>query len=320
MRHIDPTTIPHEESHRYLLAGVAPRPIAFVGTVNKEGVPNLSPFSFFNAFGANPPVIAFSPAYRGTDGSPKHTFLNIKETGEFTVSAVTYSMVGQASLASSNFDAGVDEWVKSGFTKLPSHRIAPPGVAESPMVMECKLLHHIDLGGKPASGNLMIGEVVMFHIKESVFNGKYLDAHRLDLVARMGGPLYCHANEAAIFTLPKPAGIGVGFDGLPDDVRTSPWLTGNELARLAGVAQLPTPEAVSAYWAGVRERAASLNDADDLDIEQRAANPERMEEVAAAMSRDRNAEGEREWRHRAARAHLQAGSVEQAWLCIGAGG
>lgn len=315
MRHIDPSTIPHEESHRYLLAGVAPRPIAFVGTASADGVPNLSPFSFFNAFGANPPVIAFSPAYRGTDGAPKHTFLNIKATGEFTVSIVTYSMIGQVSLASSNFAEGVDEWVKSGFTKLPSHRIAPPGVLESPMVMECRLLHHIDLGGRPASGNLMIGEVVMFHIKESAFNGKYLDAERLDLVARMGGPFYCRATGSAIFALPKPTGIGVGFDGLPDDVRLSPWLTGNELARLAGSSRLPTTEAVTSYWDHVRERA--IHEADDLDIEVRIANAERMEEIAVRMARDGNRDGEREWRHRAASAHLRADDLERAWLCVG---
>lgn len=314
MRHIDPTAIPYEEAHRYLLAGVAPRPIAFVGTLDEKGRPNLSPFSFFNAFGANPPVIAFSPAYRGTDGTPKHTFLNIKFSGEFTVSVVTYSMVGQVSLASSSFAEGVDEWVKAGFTKLPSHRIAPPGVAESPMVMECKLLHHIDCGAKPASGNIMIGEVVMFHIKESVFNGRYLDAERLDLVARMGGPLYCRASGPALFTLAKPTGVGIGFDGLPDDVRTSPWLTGSELAQLAGVLEIPSRDSVASYWSDIRARGAVA--ADDLVIEARSAGAERMEEIAAGAANDGDLERAREWRHRAAAVHLRNGDLERAWMCL----
>jgi flavin reductase (DIM6/NTAB) family NADH-FMN oxidoreductase RutF len=270
MRHIDPSTIPHVESHRYLLAGVAPRPIAFVGTLDNDGRPNLSPFSFFNAFGANPPVVAFSPAYRGTDGTPKHTFLNIQATGEFTVSVVSYAMVHQANLASSEYEAGVDEFVKAGFTKHPSTKIRPFGVAESPMIMECKLLHHIDLGGKPASGNLMVGEVVMFHIKESVFDGKYPTPDRLDLVARMGGPYYCRASGDAVFTLPKPEVNGIGFDKLPPEVTSSLVLTRGDLAMLAGVAELPDSESVKTYW---RERMAQpRTDVDDIEVELRTGD------------------------------------------------
>jgi flavin reductase (DIM6/NTAB) family NADH-FMN oxidoreductase RutF len=315
MRHIDPDTIPHAEAHRYLLSGVAPRPIAFVGTMDSEGRPNLSPFSFFNAFGANPPVIAFSPAYRGTDGTPKHTFLNIKETGEFTVSVVSYSMVEQVSLASSDFAEGVDEFVKSGFTKLPSTKIKPYGVAESPMVMECRLLHHIDLGGKAASGNLMIGEVVMFHIKESVFDGKYMDAERLDLVARMGGPLYCRASGSAVFTLAKPTHVGIGFDALPESMRNSSVLTGNDLARFAGVAELPDMRGVAEFW-HMRLNEPMTTPPDDLEVELRVRNHEQA--IDALVMRVREGATIKDLTpdfHRIAQIALRNGDLDRAWEC-----
>lgn len=318
MRHIDPSTVPHAESHRYLLSCVAPRPIAFVGTLDAEGRPNLAPFSFFNAFGANPPVIAFSPAYRGVDGTPKHTFLNIKATGEFTVSAVTYSMVEQVSLASSDFAAGVDEWLKAGFTKLKSQKINPPGVAESPFVMECRLLHHIDLGGGPASGNLMIGEVVMFHIKESAFDGQYPSADRLDLVARMGGPLYCRASGAAVFTLPKPTHVGIGFDALPDDVRSSTVLTGSDLGKLAGISALPDAALVAERWQTML-RELPVTTSDDFETELRVGSPERA--LEALLSQIQTEQSERtaaEYTaafHRLARLFLATHQIERAWEC-----
>ncbi len=316
MRHIDPATVPHAESHRYLLGGVAPRPIAFVGTLDAEGRPNLSPFSFFNAFGANPPVIAFSPAFRGSDGTPKHSFLNIKATGEFTVSVVSYAMVEQASLASSEYPADVDEFIKAGFTKLPSHKIKPPGVAESPMVMECRLLHHIDLGGKAASGNLMIGEVVMFHIRESAFNGRYLDANRLDLVGRMGGPLYCRASGAAVFTLAKPTHVGIGFDALPDRVLRSTVLTGNDLAKLAGSAMLPDGGAIRDFWQE-RLTVAPESSPDDLEIELRTGNPEGGVDVLAARLRGGATADDLETDlHRVAQVFLRLDQIESAWQCV----
>lgn len=316
MRHLDPAVISPAESHRYLLGGVAPRPIAFVGTLDAEGRPNLSPFSFFNAFGANPPVIAFSPAYRGTDGTPKHTFLNIKATGEFTVSVVSYAMVEQASLASGEYAEGVDEFTKAGFTKLSSHKIAPPGVAESPMVMECRLLQHIDLGGKPASGNLMIGEVVMFHIHESAFNGNYLDADRLDLVGRMGGALYCRASGSAVFTLAKPVHAGIGFDALPEHVLRSTVLTGNDLAKLAGAEHLPDPDTLRAAW---NELITQAPDAvpDDLEIELRTGNADRaLAFLAARMRQGASAEELQYDLHRTAQVFLHSNKLEGAWLAV----
>ncbi len=313
MRVIDPSTIPHAEAHRYLLTCVAPRPIAFVGTLDAEGVPNLAPFSFFNAFGANPPVIAFSPAYRGIDGTPKHTFLNIKETGEFTVSVVSYSMVEQVSLASGDYEAGVDEFVKAGFTKLKSEKIKPFGVAESPMVMECKLLQHVDLGGKPASGNLMIGEVVMFHIKESVFEGRYPEINRLDLVGRMGGPFYTRASGNAIFELAKPKHPGIGFDALSEEVRTSRVLTGNDLAILAGVETIPTREEAVAF---LRERKASSEGMpDDMGIEQRVGNPDGMLAIALCETPE-SPDVRQDLFHNIAQLYLRRRDMTSAWYAL----
>lgn len=248
MKTFNPQEHPVPFVHRLLLSGVAPRPIALVSTLDAEGRNNLSPFSFFNAFGANPPVIVVSPAYRGADGTPKHSFLNIAATREFTVSAVSYDMVEQISLASSDYDRGVDEFVKAGFTKLPSRIIAPPGVAESPFVMECRLLQHVDTGGKPGSGNLLIAEVVMFHVRDSAFEGDRIDPDRLDLVARMGYNWYCRASGPALFELAKPKHAGIGFDALPRHVRESTVLTGNDLARLAGIERRPEPADILPRW------------------------------------------------------------------------
>lgn len=248
MKTIDPREHPVPFVHRTLLSGVAPRPIALVSTVDGEGRHNLSPFSFYNAFGANPPVIVVSPSYRGKDGTAKHTFENIRDTGEFTVSAVSYSMVEQISLASSDYDRGVDEFEKAGFTKLPMDVVAPPGVAESPFVMECRLLQHVDTGGNPGSGNLMIAEVLRFHVRDSAFEGERIDPRRLDLVARMGYNWYCRASGDALFELPKPAHNGIGVDALPAHVRESSILTGNDLGKLAGIASLPDAEAIVARW------------------------------------------------------------------------
>jgi flavin reductase (DIM6/NTAB) family NADH-FMN oxidoreductase RutF len=274
VKHIDPKEHPVPIVHQTLLGGVAPRPIALVSSQDAEGRNNLSPFSYYNAFGANPPVIVVSPAFRGTDGVPKHTFLNIVESKEFTVSAVSFDMVEQISLASSDYERGVDEFVKAGFNTLPSTIVTPPGVAESPFVMECRLLHHIDTGGLPGSGNLLIGEVVMFHVRESAYTDDRLDPRRLDLVARMGGNWYCRANGEALFQLPKPKHNGIGFDALPAHLLESTVLTGNDLGKLAGAASLPDAAAVLARWkADLSRISTSQPIPDDLDTELNAMNP-----------------------------------------------
>ncbi|MBI2605792.1 MAG: flavin reductase family protein [Deltaproteobacteria bacterium] len=237
----DMAALPLRERHQLLLSAVAPRPIALAATMDDKGRCNLSPFSFFNAFGANPAYVAFSPAFGGKTGAPKHTLLNIQQTKEFTISVVSYDMVEQQNLASSEYPAGVDEFVKAGFTKHPSVRIKVPGVADSPCILECKLFKHIDLGGKPASGNLLIGEVVYMHLRAELMeaSGK-LDPRKLDQVSRMGGNWYSRAREG-LFELPKPSskGLGIGFDRLPREILESPVLTGNELAKLASVFEAP---------------------------------------------------------------------------------
>lgn len=226
MRNFDPNEIPFPEFHRLLLGGVAPRPIAFVSTLDSEGHSNLAPFSFFNAFGVNPPVICFSPAYAGRTGLPKDTMLNILETKECTVSIISYEMIDQANLAAAPYARGIDEFAKSGFTKLPSTCVAPPGVAESPFVIEAKLLQHIDFGKKPGSANLLICEVLMLHIKDEVFDERgSIDPAKMDQVARMGGAWYSRANRG-LFKLPQPLKPLLGIDGLPEELRTSPVLTG----------------------------------------------------------------------------------------------
>ncbi len=246
MRVIEPTTVPTSEVHRYLLSCVAPRPIAFVASNDGDGRSNLAPFSFFNAFGAAPPVVAFSPAFRGTDGSAKHTLENVLATGEFTISVVSYNMVEQMSLASADWPKGVDEFEVAGFNKVESHVIAPPGVAEAPMFMECVLAEHVSLGDAPGSGNLIIGEVKMFHMREEIFSGKYPDIDRLDLVARMGGPNYCRASGDAVFSLSKPTGLGVGYDAIPESARKSEYLSANDIGILASHSALPNRSQVEA--------------------------------------------------------------------------
>lgn len=276
MKSFNPKEHPVPFVHRMLLSGVAPRPIALVSTVDSGGSLNLSPFSFFNAFGANPPVIVVSPAYRGKDGTPKHTFENIVSTKEFTVSAVSHAMVEQISLASSDYERGVDEFIKAGFTKLPSAVVAAPGVAESPFVMECRLIQHFDTGGKPGSGNLLIAEIVMFHVKDSAFDGDRIDPRRLDLVARMGYNWYCRANGDALFELPKPGYKGIGIDALPAHLRESCVLTGNNLAKLASVEKLPDGEEILLRWQkDLNEILPSGVGADDIDVELRTGTPYR---------------------------------------------
>lgn len=239
MRSFDPDSISHQEIHRLLVGGVAPRPIALVSSLDKDGKSNLSPFSFFNVFGVNPAVLCFSPAYSGKTGNPKHTMLNILETRECTVSIVTFDMVNQISLASAPYDRGVDEFTKSGLTKRPSVKVAPPGVAESPFVMEAKLLHHVDFGKRHGSANLMICEVVMLHVSENVLTEQGgVDPLLIDQVARLGGPYYTRAKRG-IFALPQPGKPLAGIDRLPEEIRSSPILTGKHLAQLASLEELP---------------------------------------------------------------------------------
>jgi len=222
-----------------LTGGVGPRPIALASTRSPGGVRNLAPFSFFNAFGSNPPMVAFAPNRRGRDGTVKHTYLNAVATGEFVIAAVSHAMVQQMNVASAEYPEGVDEFVKSGFQGLPALRVRPDLVAESPFQMECRLHQVVELGAGPGSGLLLVGEVLAFHAREDCFEGDALDPGRLDLVGRNGGSWYTRASGAALFQLPKPRGCPVGYDALPGPLRASRILTGNDLGRLAHSAALP---------------------------------------------------------------------------------
>lgn len=238
---VDPKEVPVPKMHGYLLGAVVPRPIAFASTVDKEGNINLSPFSFFNIFSANPPILVFSPSRRGRDNTTKHTYENILEVPEVVINIVNYSIVQQASLSSTEYDKGVNEFIKSGLTPVASERIKPPRVGESPVSFECKVNEVISLGSNGGAGNLVICEVLLAHIKEEVLDEEgRIDPVKLDAVARMGGNYYCRAQGDAIFTVPKPLTTkGIGVDQIPMPIRNSKVLTGNDLGILGNVEQLP---------------------------------------------------------------------------------
>ena len=246
---IHPKDISVGRMHGYLLGAVAPRPIAFATTVDKQGQVNLSPFSFFNVFSANPPILIFSPARRGRDNTTKHTYENVKEVGEVAISIVNYSMVQQMSLSSTEYPKGVNEYVKAGFTEEASTHIAPPYVKEAPVSFECNVLEVKALGNEGGAGNLVICEVLAMHIDEAILDEDgMIDTQRLDAVARMGGNFYCRAHGEALFEVPKPlTTLGIGVDQLPESVKNSKVLTGNDLGMLANVEQLPSQEDAIGY-------------------------------------------------------------------------
>lgn len=239
---VNPSEIPVPKLHHYLLGAVGPRPICFASTLDAQGNRNLAPFSFFNIFGSNPPIAVFSPAKSGRTGETKHTHDNVKEVPEVVINVVTYSMVHQMSLTSSPYPKGVDEFVKSGFTPIPSELVKPFRVKESPVQMECKVLEVKEMGTGGGSGNLIICEVLRIHIDEGVLNESgQIDQTKIDLVARMGGNFYCRAHGDALFEVDKPlTTTGIGFDNLPKDVLNSKILTGNDLGMLANVEEIPT--------------------------------------------------------------------------------
>ncbi|WP_258103166.1 flavin reductase family protein [Marinoscillum sp. MHG1-6] len=245
---INPDQADTKTVHQLLLSGVAPRPIALVSTVSKDGIPNLSPFSFFNAFGANPPYVAFSPANSGKDGSVKDTLNNLKEVPECVVQAVPYSIVEQINLASTLYPSDINEFEKSGLTPIDSEMVAPKRVWQSPFQMECKADRIISLGGDKGSGNLVICKVVLIHVREAIYQNGTIPPDRIDLVGRNGGSYYTRAIGNAMFELAKPNGLGVGIDLLPEHIRNSKILTGNNLGRLGGLAKLPTNDEIEAFF------------------------------------------------------------------------
>ncbi len=248
MLSIDPNEISTGKLHQYLLGAVGPRPIAFASTVDINGKPNLSPFSFFNVFSANPPILIFSPARRGRDNTVKHTYLNAKATKEVVINIVNFKMVQQMSLSSTEYAEGVNEFVKAGFTMLKSDEVKPFRVAESPVQFECKIREIVELGNEGGAGNLVICEVVKMHIDEAVLDEDgHIDQHKIDQVARMGGNWYTRA-KMGMFEVPKPlSSIGIGVDEIPQEIRNSRILTGNDFGKLGNVEILPSDEEIKLF-------------------------------------------------------------------------
>lgn len=249
MSTIDPNTIPSHILHRVLLSAVAPRPIAFASTIDNLGNANLSPFSCFNAFGVNPSTLIFSPSRSGRTNELKDTYLNVKDVPEVVINIVTYSMVEQMNLASTEFPRGVNEFFKSGFTPLPSEKVKPFRVKESPVQIECKVRQVIETGDGPGAANLIICEVLLIHINDKVLDKKgMIDTRKLDLVGRLGGDFYVRASGRALFTLEKPAsGTAIGVDSLPESIRMSNILTGNDLGRLGSIQVMPAAPEIEKY-------------------------------------------------------------------------
>ncbi|MFM8596648.1 MAG: flavin reductase family protein [Flavobacteriales bacterium] len=249
MQSIDPKDLPIQRLHQLLLGAIGPRPIAFASTIDAQGQPNLAPFSFFNVFSANPPILVFSPARSGRTGQSKDTYNNVKVVPEVVINVVNYQMVHQMSLASSPYAPEVDEFIKAGFTALPSEKIKPHRVAEAPVQFECKVNDIIELGQEGGAGNLIICEVVQMHIDPSILNEQGLiDQHKIDLIARMGGDWYCRADQNSMFEIKKPiTTCGIGYDALPQDIKSSDILSANDLGQLAGIESLPNETDVNEY-------------------------------------------------------------------------
>lgn len=243
---VNPSEIPIPQLHQYLLGAIGPRPICFASTVDKEGRPNLAPFSFFNVFSANPPIVVFAPNNSGRDGTPKHTWLNVLEVPEVVVNIVDYAMVQQMNVASAPWERGVSEFETAGFTALQSDLIQPLRVAESPVQLECKVIGTQVLGEGGGAGNLVIAQVVRIHIQDKVLNdeGK-IDPRKMDLVARMGGAWYCHATPESMFELSQPMSRTIGYAALPEAVKNNSVLTANEIGKMATLAEWPHEELIA---------------------------------------------------------------------------
>jgi len=246
---INPKELPIPVLQAYLSHSVAPRPVAFVSTIDKDGIPNLSPFSFFNLFSTSPPIAVFSPARSGRTNTIKHTHENVVDVPEAVINVVTYDMVHQTSLSSSEYPKGTNEFEKAGFTMVPSEMVKPPRVKESPIQLECKVKQVIELGQTAGAGNLVICEIVLMHINESVLNEKkFIDQHKLDLVGRLGANWYVRASGNALFEVAKPSSpLGMGVDAIPQKIRNSTVLTGNNLGQLGNVVKMPAKEEVEDY-------------------------------------------------------------------------
>ncbi len=292
IRTINPQDLSTADLHGLLLGTVTPRPIAFASTVDAEGRVNLSPFSYFNVFSTNPAVLVFAPARRVRDNTTKHTLDNVQAHPEVVINLVNYALVQQMSLASTEYPHGVNEFAKAGLTEEPSLRVQPPRVAESPVSFECKVLEVKALGENGGAGSLVICQVLLAHFREEIFTDDQIDPRKLDIVARMGANWYCRVNGEAMFEVPKPGRThGIGVDQMPEAVRVSPVLTGNDLGLLGGISQLPDAQALAAF-----RLSPELGDTLDHSRELRFVTELDL--------------------HRAAQQLLARGEVEKAWLVL----
>ena len=248
MRSFLPSDLKTPELHGLLLGSIGPRPIAFASTLDQDGKPNLSPYSFFNVFSANPPIMIFSPARRVRNNTTKHTLENALATKEVVINVVNYAIVQQMSLSSTEYAAGVNEFEKAGLSMLESDIVKPFRVKESPVQYECKVNEVVALGNEGGAGNLIIAEVVKLHVNESILTEDLkINQHEIDLVARMGGNWYTRAN-LGMFEVPKPlSNLGIGVDQIPAKIQNSKILSGNDLGQLGNVESLPTPEEISNF-------------------------------------------------------------------------
>lgn len=287
MTSFEPKDISTSKLHSYLLSAVAPRPIAFASTMDVEGNPNLSPFSFFNVFSANPPIMIFSPARRVRDNTTKHTLQNAEATKEVVINVVNYNIVHQMSLSSTEYANGVNEFDKAGLTMLKSDIVKPFRVLESPVQFECKVNDILKLGTEGGAGNLIICEVVKLHIDSDIINEDgAIDQQKLDIVARAGGSYYSRAKKG-FFEIPKPlTTLGIGVDNFPEHVKNSMILTGNDLGMLANVEVLPSEDLVEDFI---------------VDIAERYPN------IKTATHREK---------HKLARNYISFGDVESAWKIL----
>lgn len=310
MLHYEPKDLSVPEVHRLLLGGVAPRPIALVSTISKDGINNLSPFSFFNAFGANPPVVAFSPSRRGRDSTFKDTYNNLIATKECVIQVVTHSMVEQVSLASAEFPPEYDEFIKSGLTPIDSDIIKPKRVKESPFQMECKLLEIKSFGDGGASANIAICEILKFHVAEDLFTDGIIDPVKIDLVARMSGDFYSRAKEG-VFIVEKPIGKKcIGYDQIPLHIRQSEIYSANDLGKFGNSESIPADKEVKDFIDNIlEEKIDNFEEGAEAFLRyQRVGDHKRMLKVALSIEKDQKKNIEL-----AAKAALQNNDIDFAW-------
>jgi flavin reductase (DIM6/NTAB) family NADH-FMN oxidoreductase RutF len=310
MLHSDPKDLSVREIYSYLTGGVAPRPIALVSTVSREGTRNLSPFSFFNTFGSNPPTVAIGPTRRIRDGSSKDTYHNLLDTKECVIQVVTFSMVQQMNLSSADYPPDIDEFDKSGFTPVDSDLVKPKGVAESPFRMECKVRQIVPLGDGAGSGNLVICEVVRFHISEDIIADGVIRPDLIDLVGRNSGAYYTRAHGDAVFEVKRPSPDAVGYDRLPDYIKESKIYSANNLGQFASAVKIPDLKEAESFIESIDRL-----DADEAEFNRLVEGGDYKSALAAAVFLKNNGHPEsRKLLELAARAALEKEDLELALL------